>query len=159
MKKITIIVVLVLIKGNVAMSNPKSEVEELMNDGIIFGEQLLEKYGEFFPFGRAMKPDGEIVSVAGYDGDDQPPSQDVINLLKDGYRLAAKNGDYKATALFYDVRVIPPNSENKTDAIAAALDHKGNYSVVVYFPYKLVNSNVEFGEIFAEQGLNDVFVH
>jgi len=132
------------------MSDPKSEVEELMNDGIMFGEQLLEKYGEFFPFGRAMKPNGEIVSVAGYDGDEQPLSQDVIDLLKDGYRQAAKNGDYKATALFYDARVIPPNSENKTDAIAVALDHKGNYSVVVYFPYKLADSNVEFGEIFVK---------
>lgn len=139
------------------MADPKSEVEELMNAQLPFGKQMLEKYGEFIPYGGAMKQDGEIVSVAGYDGDEQPLSQDIIDLLKDGYRLAAKNGEYKATAIFYDVRVIPAGSEEKTDAIAIALDHKENYSVIVYFPYKILGSTVQFGEVFAEAGKNDIF--
>lgn len=139
------------------MADPKSEVEEIMNAMLPFGQQMLEKHGEFIPYGGAMKPNGEIVSVAGYDGNEQPPSQEIINLLKGGYRQAAKNGEYKATGIFYDVRVIPPGSNEKTDAIAIALDHKEGYSVIVLFPYKIVNSKVEFGQVFAQAGMNDIF--
>ncbi len=139
------------------MANPKTEVEDLMNDRLPFGQELLEKYGEFFPYGGALTNNGEIVSVAAYDGDDQPPSQEVINLLKNGFRQAAKEGKYKATALFYDVRVISPSTNKKVDAIAVALDHKENYSVIVYFTYTIINTKVEFGEIFAEAGANDIF--
>ena len=139
------------------MADPKTEVEELMNALLPFGQQMLEKHGEFIPYGGAMKTDGEIVSVSGYEGEEQPLSQDIINLLKDGYRIAVKNNEYKATAIFYDVRVIPPGTQEKTDAIAVALDHKENYSVIVLFPYKLINSNVQFGEVFAEAGANEIF--
>jgi len=85
---------------------------------------MLQKHGEFFPFGAAMTPSGEIVSVAGYDGREQPPSQEVINLLKDGFRAGAKENKYRATGLFFDARTIPPGTNEKTDAVAIALDHK-----------------------------------
>ena len=111
----------------------------------------------FFLDGGAMKLNGEIVSVSGYDGKEKPPSQDIINLLKDGFRKAAKNGEYKATVIFYDARVIPSGSNEKTDAIAIALDHKEAYSVIVFFPYKIVNSKMEFGQIFAQAGMNDIY--
>jgi hypothetical protein len=157
MKKHSIAIIILLISGTIAMADPKSEAEELMNALLPFGRQMLERYGEFIPYGGAMKSDGEIVSIAGYDGDEQPLSQDIIDLLKDSYRLAARNGEYKATSIFYDVRVIPPGSEEKTDAIAVALDHKDNYSVIVLFPYKLDGSIVQFGEVFAEAGADDIF--
>ena len=159
MKKLYIVIILLFVSGTNLMANPKTEVEELMNSLLPFGKQMLEKYGEFIPYGGVMKSDGEIVSIAGSDGDEQPLSKDIINLLKDGYRIAAKNGEYKATAIFYDIRVIPPDSEEKVDAIAVALDHKGNYSVIVIFPYRLVNSKVKFGEVFAQVGANDIFSH
>ncbi len=157
MKKYIITIITILFIGATAMADPKSEVEDLMNDRLPFGQELLEKYGEFFPYGGAITSDGKIVSVAAYDGDEQPPSMDVINLLKNGFRQAAKKGEYKATALFYDVRVIPPGAKEKVDAIAIALDHKENYSVVVFFTYTLINSKLEFGEVFAEAGANDIF--
>jgi len=128
-----------------------------MNAGLPFAEQMLQKHGEFFPFGTAMTPSGEIVNIGGYDGREQPPSQDVINLLKDGFRAAAKGNKYKATALFFDVRTVPPSTSEKTDAVAIALDHKDNYSVIVYFPYKLKAGKVQFGQVFATAGENDIF--
>lgn len=157
MKKLITTIILALSPGMNAMAEPKGETEELMNALLPFGQNMLEEHGEFIPYGGAMKPDGEIVSVATYDGEEHPLSKDIINLLKDGYRLAAENGEYKATAIFYDVRVIPPGFEEKTDAIAVALDHKDNYSVIVLFPYELANSRVQFGEIFAQAGENDIF--
>ena len=72
------------------MSDPKSEVELLMNDAIAFADQLLREHGEFLPYGAAMKANGDIVSVAAHDGTEQPPSQKLIELLKDGFRQSAR---------------------------------------------------------------------
>ncbi|MEC8848053.1 MAG: hypothetical protein VYB93_02090 [Pseudomonadota bacterium] len=99
------------------MATPKEDVEEVMNSMLSFGTEMLEKHGEFFPYGGAMTPSREVVSVAGYTGEEQPPSQEVIELLRAGFREAAERGEYKATGL-YDVRVTPPESDSKTDAIA-----------------------------------------
>lgn len=139
------------------MATPKEEVEEVMNSGLSFGTEMLEKHGEFFPYGGAMTASGEVISVGGYTGEEQPPSQEVIELLRNGYRKAAESGEYKATALFYDVRVVPPESTTKSDAIAVELDHEQGYSVVVFFPYQLNSGKVIFGQVFAQQGANEIF--
>jgi len=99
----------------------KAECEELMNVLAPFAQQMLEKHSEFFPFGGTMKGNGEIAHVAGYDGREQPPSADIIKLLKDGFRSGARSGQYKATGLVYDVRVVLPSSGQKSDAIAVSL--------------------------------------
>ena len=139
-------------------NEPRAEAEELMDEVLPFAQQMLERHSEFIPYGGAMKPNGEIVSVAGYDGDEYPASQDIINLLKGAFRAAGKSGEYKATAIVFGVRVVPPGSEETTDAIAVELDHKENYSVVVLFPYQLINGAVEFGQVFAGAGENGIFV-
>ena len=139
------------------MTTPKAECENLMNAALPFAEQMLQKHGEFFPYGAALKGNGEIASVAGYDGREQPPSNDIIRLLKEGFVQGAKSGEYKATALVYDVRVTVPSTGTKSDAIAVSLNHRDNYSVVVFFPYQLTNGQLTFGEVFAQKGESDVF--
>lgn len=128
-----------------------------MNVAMPFAEQMLQKHGEFFPFGAALKSNGEVASVASYDGREQPPSKDIIRLLKDGFIQGAKSGEYKATALVYDVKVTLPVSGKKSDAIAVSLNHRENYSVIVLFPYQLNNGQLTIGEVFAQQGESDVF--
>jgi hypothetical protein len=135
----------------------KAECEEVMNVVLPFAEEMLAKHGEFFPFGGVMKRNGEIAHIAGYDGRGQPPSADIIKLLRDGFRSGARSGEYRATALVYDVRVALPSSGQKSDAVAVALDHRDQYSVVVLFPYSLQDGKVVFGETFAEKGEASVF--
>jgi len=92
-----------LVAGAQNMSTPKAECENLMNTALPFAEQMLQKHGEFFPYGAALKENGEIASVAGYDGRELPPSNDIIRLLKEAFVKGAKSGEYRATALVYDV--------------------------------------------------------
>lgn len=139
------------------MTIPKAECESLMNAALPFAEQMLQKHGEFLPYGAALKANGEIASVAGYDGREQPPSNDIIRLLKDGFVKAARSGEYKATALVYDVRVVLPSTGKKSDAIAVSLNHRDDYSVTVFFPYQLSNGKITFGDVFAQKGEADVF--
>jgi len=133
------------------MQEGKDEAQRLMDSVLPFAEQMLNEYGEFIPYGGAMKSNGEIVSVAGTDGEEQPKSTDIIKLLQDRFRNEAENGNYKATAIVYDARV------KSSDAIVIALDHKSGYSVVVFLPYTLENGQLEYGEISAQAGENSVF--
>jgi hypothetical protein len=79
------------LQGEQPKYDPKADCEVLMNSVIPFAEQMLSKCGEISPFGGAMRPSGEVVAVAGYDGDEHPQSSDVIRLIKEGFiRLHAK---------------------------------------------------------------------
>ena len=140
-----------------AQDKGKSDSEELMNSLIPFAEKMLSEHGEFFPYGGTMKPDGKIVSVAGYNGSEHPPSQEIIDLLHKAFRESAKAKECKATGLVYDVRVNLPESNEKSDALAIELDHASGYSVLVYVPYKIENSKVIFGKMFSNAGHNAVF--
>ena len=139
------------------MKSAKADCEALMNEVLPFAEQMLSNHGEFFPYGGAMRPGGEIVSVAGYDGREQPPSMDLIRLIKAGFVADAKQGQYKATAIVYDVRVALPETGEKSDAIAVSLNHRDGYSVIVLFPYTLAGGKVVHGNIFAREGDADIF--
>jgi hypothetical protein len=142
---------------NKTMSDAKSDCEVLRNSVLPFAEQMLSRYGEFYPFGAAMQPDDAIVSIAGYDGQEHPPSADVIRLLKEGFVAGARKSQYKATALIYDIRVTLPSTGEKSDAIAVSLNHRDNYSVIVMFPYKIEDGKPLLGVAFTQKGEADIF--
>lgn len=140
------------------MSDPKAECEDVMNAVMPFAEEMLAKHREFFPFGGTMSADGEIAHTDGWTGDEHPPSTEVIELLEKAFQTGAVRGEYKATALVCDIRTVPPGKQDKQDAIAVALDHRENYSVVVVFPYSYTSE----GELaieppFAIKGENKIF--
>ncbi len=58
------------------------------------------------------------------------------------------NESRSATAVF---------CEADADAIAIALDHRDDYSVIVIFPYVLAHGNLTVGEPFAQMGKFLVF--
>ena len=134
-----------------------SETEAILLAMIPIGKQLLEKQGKFVPYGGAMTMDGKVVTVAGYKGTEPPPSQEIIDTLNFSFRTGALTGKYKATGLFSDIEISQAEGKEKTRAIAAALDHQDNYSVVIYFPYKIVAGKVQFDQVSALPGENKVF--
>ena len=140
------------------MTDPKSECEKVMNSVLPFAEEMLTKHREFLPFGGTMSADGEIAQMAGWANDEYPPSAEVIDVLERGFRAGAQAGDYKATALVYDILTTPPGKEDKQDAIAIALDHRDNYSVIVIFPYSFTaDDQLEIETPIAIQGKNKIF--
>lgn len=140
-----------------SMSTAKAESESLMNAALPFAEEMLQKHGEFFPYGQALDTKGKIISVAAANGQEHPPSAEIISLLKEAFVQGANSGKYKATALVYDVRVQLPSTGAKSDAIAVSLNHRDDYSVVVYFPYRCDGDKLIMGEVFASRGDGDVF--
>jgi hypothetical protein len=139
------------------MSDPTADCQALIGSVLPLAEELLTAQGGFLPFGGAMRPDGQLVSIAGYDGNERQESADVIAFLKAAFIAAARNAEYKATAIVYDVRVKLPSSEEKSDAIAVSLNHRDDYSVVVLFPYKIDSGKLSLGNAFPQSGEADIF--
>jgi hypothetical protein len=138
--------------------SPKEEVEQLMNALIPFAQQMLAKHGEFYPYGGAITTAGKIVMVGATETDDHPDSQKVIDGLNEGFRSKAKAGEYSSTGLVFDVKVKPPKSDQKTDAIQINLDHATGLSLQVFLPYQIGGKgDVSYGEMFAQQGDAKVF--
>ena len=100
-----------------------------------------------------MKPGGEIVHVGAKDPTtDRPKSKDLIAILQNSFLELVRDKQCKAVAMVYDIVVPLPKSNRKSDAIQVCVDHAGNYSAEVFFPYQIANHEVIFGEVFAQEG-------
>jgi hypothetical protein len=136
----------------------KQESEALLNALLPLAEKMLRQYGEFYPYGGYMKPDGEIVEVGAGDPDtDHPKSKDLIYVLRSSLQELAERNECKAVAMVFAVSVTLPNSDRKSDAIQVTLEHSEGYSADVFFPYQLVANELVYGETFAQRGRTDVF--
>lgn len=141
-----------------AKKMPKDEVDALMNEVLPFAQKMLAEHGEFYPYGGAISSKGEFIHVGAHDGDEHPPSQRLIAILTESFQAQAKAGAYTATAIVFDVRVKPPSSEQKTDAIQINLDHRDGMSVECFLPYQIRGKNdVVYGEMFAQKGSGKIF--
>ena len=139
------------------MQESKTECEALLNEAMPLAEKMLREHGEFYPYGYEMTSAGVIKLTAGYTDTDRPKSAVIIDLLIEGFRQDAAAKKIKATALVYDMLVVPPGARAKSDAIAVALDHRDNYSVIVIFPYVLDHGNLTVGTPFAQKGESRIF--
>lgn len=141
------------------MTDPKADIDNLVNNacGLGFAVEMLLQHGTFRPYGAALKPNGEIVSVSLPSKSEEPASQAMIDLLKDRLRKSVPTGKYKATAIFYNVEVALPDGSGISDAIAASLDHRDDYSVVVLYPYRVEGNRIHHGPMFEQTGGNDIF--
>jgi hypothetical protein len=141
-----------------AKKMPKEELEELITAAIPQAKRMLSEYGEFYPYGGAIDKRGKVISIAVHDGDEHPPSQRLIDLLVETFQAQAAAGEYRVTAIVYDVRVISPGSNEKTDAICIELDHIDGASLKVFVPYKIKGKNeVVYGERFTRDGAARIF--
>lgn len=130
------------------MANP--DITALLDTLIPFAERMLSKHGEFLPFGAKVTADGDVTSVAAYDGEDAPQSQQLIDMMTEGIKRQALAGEIRAAAICYDVRTTPPGTSETTDAICVVLEQRTGEAVTVYVPYKkTLFGKYKLGEAFA----------
>ena len=139
------------------MAHP--DLDQLLNALLPFAQQMLAKHGEFYPFGSSMALDGQIAAEAAYDGNEQPPSQTLIEMLTQAFKQRAEAGHLRAAGICYDIRTIPPGQTEKTDAICVSLEHQGGDAVDVCVPYKKGwFGRVQYGDLFAARRTPQFFV-
>lgn len=130
------------------MAHP--DLDQLLNTLLPFVQQTLAKYGEFIPFGLSMKIDGTIIANAACNGREHSLSQEIIDLMADGFCQSATSGEIRAAGICYDVRIVPPGQTKKTDAICVSLEHQSGNAVDIFIPYKKGwFGKVNYGELFA----------
>jgi hypothetical protein len=133
----------------------RRQLDDVLDALLPFAHQLLEKHGEFFPFGAAMGRDGKVSMVAGDTGTEHPPSDEVMELIREAMRR--DRDKYVAVGLCYDVRVRTSADAPPTDAICVSLEHEGGMAVDVVEPYAKRGGKVEYGSLAAQQGRRVVF--
>ncbi len=137
---------------------PEEEVELLLNQGIPFAVEMLEKYGEFYPFALALSQDGTPTQIGIDPGSEHPESTHVLALLQEAMVKGAAEGEYKATALVVDVSLEGAQGVENTDAIQVGLEHSSGYCVNVFLPYsKTEGGEFSFGELLASPRESTVF--
>jgi hypothetical protein len=134
-----------------------NDIERLLDSTFPFVENLLTKCGEFFPLASAIKTDDTIAEVGTYFEEEKPISDKVIAQLKKSFR--AKKEDYKTIAIFYEVRVVNPNTNLKTDAVAVFVETKNeDTSYIFYYPYIFkTDKQLVFSDSWKEKNNKEIF--
>jgi hypothetical protein len=134
------------------------DFNELLKPLLPFAQEMLEKHGEFYPFGAAMSVAGKVSLTDVDTGAKHPPSQEVIDFLVDVFRAQAAKKQVRAVGICMDVRTIAPGQTEKTDAICARLRHADRESIDVFLPYQKDESGAfQYGQLFVTRGEQDIF--
>jgi hypothetical protein len=145
-------------KAGMEVISNRAELDSLLDGLLRFAQQMQQKHGEFYPFAQAMTREGQVEAVATYSGDERPLSQHVIDDLISALRAGAVQKGYRAIGICSDVRVVPPHSTAKTDAVRVHLEQLGGEAVTVYLPYrKKLLGKIVYGELFASAAEPQVF--
>ena len=142
---------------NSLMAAARIDAEELMNQSVKFAEQMLRDAGELLPYGAAMKPDGKIVILGTSEENEDRSPEELIDALRDGYKAAAKNREFKATATIYNGHTATDESGDSKNAIVFELDHRDNYSVIMYWVYTLDEKEIHYSEFLSRPGDRRIF--
>ncbi len=133
----------------------RRHLDDLLDAMLPFAHQMLDKNGEFFPFGAAMGRDGKITMVAGDAVSEHPPSEQVMETIRRGMRR--KREECLAVGVCYDVSVRATADTQSTDAICVSLEHRDGMAVDVFEPYLKRGKAMDYGALFAQPGQRVVF--
>jgi|SRR5215469_711484 len=112
-----------------ASQGSQDDLDGLLNVTLPFAQQMLEKSGEFYPFGAAVTANGETRLIAGDPAQgEHPASAEVLSTLLKGFRQT--RADLRAVAICSDVRL------SDSDAVRVELEHRDGHAMAVLLPYK-----------------------
>jgi hypothetical protein len=138
-------------------AEPNADCKSLVDAVMPLAKQMLDRKGDFSPYGAAMTADGRITSVGTNEGQALPASIAVIRDLKAVFIAGAKERKFKATALVYKVSITLPASGRQSDVVAVSLNHRDGSSVKLLFPYTIESKSAVVGQVIAQKGEADVF--
>lgn len=120
-----------------------------------FARMMLDKSGEFYPFGATINPAGDVETKAAYTGDERPDPRELYQLLLQGLRADMSQGAAIALAAAVNVNIPKEYSTPYPDGVRVFLETAG-YARLIYTPYKLKRAGLfgakrvtEFADAFA----------
>jgi hypothetical protein len=118
------------------MSATPEQLHEMLTYCIDFSRTMLEKAGEFYPFGATLNANGQVGAQGGWNGEEHPNPREIYKLLADAFASMATSGEITGAALAANVDVPVEYVAPTRDALRVHLEADG-YSRFIYVPYKL----------------------
>jgi hypothetical protein len=137
---------------------PREEMDRVLDVLVTASQQFLADQGGFYPHAAAIDSGGDLQLYAGWTGEDHPDPTELMELLRGSLRSLAEAKEVRATGIAVDVRVVPPGSEQQSDAISVALEHAEDDPVSVFLPYRAERGAVQYGELYATPGESKIFL-
>jgi hypothetical protein len=124
----------------------QDDLDSLAAVALDAARHLLDKNGEFFPFGVTLSDDGEQRLVAGDPAlGEHPESQAVLETLYEG--VLGERDDLRAAAFVADVLA------DGSDAISVRVEHRdGGPAIQILQQFAKVDSGIEYGATSASGG-------
>ena len=129
----------------------QADCDRILDTAVPFAQQMLESYGEFYPYALKMLDNGATEGVTTKSGTDEwPKSEDVLRSLY--ARLAAQSATLRAVAVVADVLLTSETAP--IDAIRVDIEHREGVAIAVIIPYEKggKGEKPEFGEPHAAFG-------
>ena len=121
----------------IAEEQAHNDANELLNAAVSYARRMLKRYGEFGPFGYAIKEDGELVMVAVAQRDMPPDPSMLLELLREQLADRARKGTILAGATTVNVAMQQASEEGYTDALLVEIEHRDGYGVEAFVPYRI----------------------
>ena len=138
-----------------ASPQAQNDLDGLLEPALGFGQQQLDKHGEFFPYAVVVRTDGqtEMVAARPEATDKQPASGAVIDACRT--TLAERRDQLRAAAVVADIR-LPDGG----DAIRVELEHTEGPALTVLLPYskKRFGRGIDYGQLQAAAGTRHVWL-
>ena len=116
------------------MEDGQEDLQTLISVVLPIATQMLKEEKSFLPFGKVMKPNGEITHVNIPVDVEHTSIEAQIKFFLEAFHERAKTGKYRATAIVFNYREKLVSIDEDSDFIAVMLDHHTSFSLLVSFP-------------------------
>jgi hypothetical protein len=129
-----------------------NHLDTLLTEAVNLAETLLEKNGDFFPFGVALTADGNLIRIEDWSDQHQLTVGEAIAILSDRLRIAVCDERYRSTAVVSDVRLRDRKLAVESDAIRVDIQDCQSSPITCFVPYAIENGAVETRDVIAIPG-------
>jgi hypothetical protein len=142
---------------DIAVTDSIKPLESLVEHAGSFAQLMLDRFGEFYPFGCALDDDGNVRTVAVCEEEQNPVSKDLIEQLRDAVRATGMARRLAATAVVYDARVQIRDRDIDSDAVVIEVDQRRDESSIVFMLYRRRKGSIEYGDVLVQPGTGEQY--
>jgi hypothetical protein len=121
-------------------------IEELLNIAIPHAQELLGKYGEFYPFGASLDQNGNSRFNAAYTGTEKPEPNDLIDLLRASFEKDICDKKIQ-TWLICKNAVVTNSEKERRDAIVLEMCDANGERVELYMCYEKIADKFVYSDL------------
>jgi hypothetical protein len=114
----------------------RTDFNEMLTPLLDLAETMLEKTGEFHPFGARLAAGGQLAVIDVAPTMEAPSNPLIIDALYATFRLEARAGTIRACAVCWDALVPREEGGGLMDAIAIGLEHRDGDPTIVLCGYE-----------------------